>query len=541
MTLREELESAIERDEEFGPTNSDSGRRSIPATALRDTILSPTLNRERAKRLRIRICQIVGKCDLEAVQFGLHLQLKGCELTDGIDLSQVVAGKVELRECELFGPLEAEQIDLRWGLQLDGSKLHSGMSLSGARIGGRLSMLGAEVTRRAGALAALIADGARIEGDVFLSHAVAIGGIRMLDAKIGGQFSLIGANLEAPTEGEQCGTALSLQGAEVSEIFLDRATIAGEIALLNVRIATTLSLEEADLRGMPDEAGQLRPALEASRIKVGGEFLCEKVRSVGAMQMVGAGVEGQLDFTKAHIVRGDPARLESLCLISCKIDELILDFEETTGTLDFTDTKVRSLRDAKNGAFLGAMPEAMRLQGFRYESLREPLSAELRLDWVERSQQVQHYPEVYAELAAAYRRIGLRADARKVGIANEDRARKDGALHKRAWNYLLWATVRYGYENWWAAVWLLALIGLGSLLFWVGDDHFVATAKEHPNFSPIIYATDAAIPVLDLGQTSSWTATGWLEWVELTLAISGYALVAAVVAGLAGIFNRDQI
>jgi hypothetical protein len=267
---------------------------------------------------------------------------------------------------------------------------------------------------------------------------------------------------------------------------------------------------------------------------------CVELSAEGEVRLLGAKVDGQLGLVGVQLTSQDPTQ-SCLSLIATEIDELILVFEEIEGIVDLTDARVRSLWDAERGKFAGKLPQELRLQGFRYESLREPLSAKQRLGWVERSQRAQHHPGVYAELAEAYRRIGRRADARQVGIANERRARQDGSALYRAWSYLLWKTIRYGYENWRAGVGLLAVIAIGSVLFHLAEDQFVATVLNPPCLSPIIYATDTAIPVLNLGQTSTWAATGWLEWIELTLAISGYALVAAVIAGLAGIFNRDQV
>jgi hypothetical protein len=334
--------------------------------------------------------------------------------------------------------------------------------------------------------------------------------------------------------------AFSADRAEISGgVFFHELTSEGEMRLLGAKMSD-LSLYKARLSGIAEDGEEVRPALNAEGIKVGGDIFCNELTSQGEVRLLGAKVGGQLGLFGIDLGTKAPGE-KCLTLSASRIDEITLGFQRVEGIVDLTNAHTRILSDAGWGRFFGVLPETLQLQGFHYESLQEPLTPEQRLAWIERSQRDQHYPSVYAELAEAYRHIGNRSAARAIGIANERRAREDGTTIQKIWNYLLWKSVRYGYENWRAAIGLLVVIAIGSIIFGFADDHFVKTVKEPPDLTPVIYATDAAIPVLDLGQTSTWTVTGWLEWVELALAISGYALVAAVIAGLAGIFNRDQV
>ncbi len=491
--LREELEAAIERDEPFGPADESTPLREVQAATLREAIIAPLNHPDGAKRLRLQRVLIVGELDLESQQISLRLQMKDCELKDAFSIRQARAIDITLFDCVIGGPLFANQLYLRWNFRLNGSSLHNGATLLGAKIGGQLS----------------------------------VNSTKLKALKSG--------------DGKVAGPAFNADRVEVSGgMFCDGMESEGEVRLLGAKVGE-LSVERAKLKSLKDEEGKgMRPALNADRVRVSGSMFCRGMETEGEVRLLGAKVGGQLSMREASLT----ATADDKCglkLIGAEVDELILAFKEVDGVVDVTDAKVRSLWDAEYGEFSGQHPPALRLQGFRYESLREPLSAEQRLEWIDRSQQGQHQPGVYAELAEAYRRIGHRADARAIGIASERRGREDGTLVKKIWSWLLWKSVRYGYENWRAAAGLVIVITIGSILFWVAECRFVETVREPPGLSPFIYATDVAIPVLDVGQTRTWAADGWLEWVELVLAISGYAFVAAVIAGLAGIFNRDQV
>ncbi len=474
-----------------------------------------------------------------------EVRLLGAKVGGQLSMNNAVLKAIAGKDGEVKPAFAADRIDASRGIFCNGMSAEGEVRLLGAKVGGQLSMNNAVLKAIAGEDAevgsVLTADGIEASGGIFCDGMSAEGEVRLLGAKVK-LLSMNEAALKAIVgrDGE-VRPAFNGDRSEVDEgMFCDGMSAEGEVRLLGAKVGGQLSMSNVALKAIAGKDGEVRPAFNGDGIKVSDGMFCDGMSAEGEVRLLGGEVGGQLALVKTQLAMEAPDE-DCLALVGAKSNELIIALDEVKGVINLTDAKVRSLWDAGGGEFLGQLPDTIRLQGFRYDSLREPLSARKRLEWIERSQQEQHYPGVYAELAEAYRSIGRREDAREIGIANERRAREDGSGLYKIWNYLLWATVRYGYENWRAVVWLLAVITAGSILFCVGGDHFVATAKEHPDFSPVIYATDAAIPVLDLGQTRTWTADGLLRWVELLLAISGYALVAAVIAGLAGIFNRDQV
>jgi hypothetical protein len=55
-------------------------------------------------------------------------------------------------------------------------------------------------------------------------------------------------------------------------------------------------------------------------------------------------------------------------------------------------------------------------------------------------------PQPYGQLASALRAQGLDADAKAVLIGMALDRRKWGGLRSRAWQWVLWATIRNGYQ-----------------------------------------------------------------------------------------------
>jgi hypothetical protein len=126
--------------------------------------------------------------------------------------------------------------------------------------------------------------------------------------------------------------------------------------------------------------------------------------------------------------------------------------------------------------------------------------------------------------------------ARRVAIAKQ--------WHRRnifsPLNWLWYITVGYGYRTWLAAIWLAALTVAGTFAFShaYNTHHLIATSHA-PAFQPFVYTIDILLPIVDFGQKSAWTPTGWaLPW-SWSLTAAGWVLTTAAVAALTGILKRE--
>ncbi|HEX6153768.1 MAG TPA: hypothetical protein VFZ19_09635 [Solirubrobacterales bacterium] len=478
--------------------------------------------------------------------------------------SAKIGGVLAFTEAQIRLPAEVESGTVFWGegMTLGGGFFCDDMEVTGearivdAAISGSFTLMGASLSGRVGIsdrVVALRADRLEVTGMVRWLGLQATGLVSLLNATMGGQLSI------------------------------DEANVKGELMLLGARVALECGLTEAVLDG---DGG---PALSADRVDIGGGMYCQdlvakgevrlpvakigailalngatvtddygrkngvalyarSLQAMGGISAVAIDAKGLLDFSSAKVdgrfsLRGAKLRQGSqkgiFTFMGSTADELMLGLEEARGGIDLRHASVRTLWDEPGNEAEGLT--SLRLEGFQYEILAVPRTAQQRLGWIEHSQGKGYYPGVYAELASAFRRIGHRGDARQVEIEGARRSIQQLPQWRPRWlwNKLLWITTGSGYRNWLAGLWLLVLLAIGSLAFWCGEDTFLPLADHHPDFNPVLYAVDATVPVLEVGQQKAFAATGWLRWMTLFLTVSGYALVTAVIAAAAGLLNPD--
>jgi hypothetical protein len=475
-----------------------------------------------------------GEMLLAAAKIGGELQFAGATLNGGIQGDGLIGTA-----------LHADHIALGRGMHANGLAATGEVRLLGANIKGQLGIADARFNGGEspdGSRDALSADGAAIDQGVNGENMYTRGALRLQDAKLGGQVNLQGAELNAVADkdgvfdGALVADAVHLTG----ELFADRLQAVGEVRIPGGKLEGQLSMQHASLKSMPRGHESANAFVGDTLVVAQGAFL-EGLTSDGGVRMVNARIGGVLNLDGARFKATDGG-VSCLALVGSEIDELAIGLASATGVVDLRRVSVRSLWDADRGQFLGRLPDELLLDGFTYLSLREPLDAKQRLKWIAASQGDRHHPGVYSELAEAFRRVGYPGEARKVEIAGQRRARADTGRWsiQRLWHLFLDLTIGYGYRDWLALIWLAVVIGIGTAIFAVDESSFKKTTLHPPEFDPLLYAIDATVPVLGLGQTDAWSATGGVVWVKLGLSVVGYALLAAVVAAAAGLIKHDQ-
>lgn len=595
-SLKASIEASLHAGESFGSSDGDTETVTIPADVLRDILLAQPNPSTNPGQLWIRNARISGSLDLDGCKIDRSLRVESCVFEESIHLDQAELPDASFVDCTIPAGIVANQLTTRWNLILQDSEIEQGVSLAGSRFGGVVSLKGAvvrgdlndtddcialnltsaeighvlncdlltatgEITALGAAIGqatfrhatlgghdeapnrtkALSADGSRIANGLFCAAMEAEGEIRLHGAKIGGQVSLPGATLTGREDAQGTITAISADGVDIGhDLVCNQLKAQGDIRLLGAKIGGQLSLPGATLEGKKGRGFPGVTAISADRIVVAESMFLDQSKIDGEVSMPGAKIEGQVSLRDAVLnASGETGQALDLC--GASVGEIAMASSVISGTVDLRQATVRSLWDAANGRF-PARRASMRLQDFAYGSLREPLDAERRLEWIEASQGSSYFPGVYVELANAFHRIGHRSDARRVAIAGERKAidQLNRWRPRWLWNKLLWVTAGSGYRNWLAIVWLLGLLAVGSFFFHGYEDDFIRIVRTPPPFNPILYAVDATIPVLDVGQQRAWAATGWLRWLSLGLTIAGYALVTAVIAAATGLLNRDQ-
>jgi hypothetical protein len=310
-------------------------------------------------------------------------------------------------------------------------------------------------------------------------------------------------------------------------------TASGEVRLAGGRIADVLDLAGADLS---NPAGI---ALNAQAISVGHSMFCRGgFTARGEVRLSTARIGDALDFTDASLAApatGD--RPGALALDLERADVAVLALLPRTvpaGAVDLTNAHVGRFRDEQR-----TWPATVRLDGFTYDNLEDQdASVRARLDWLARSPG-GYTPGIYDQLAAAYRSAGDVEAARRVGVAKQWRRRSGLNRLGKAWNWLLYLTVGYGYRTWLAGVWLAVLLAAGTAVFASAyPAHMHRTAATVPAFNAVVYALDVLLPVINLGQRTAWVPDGAaLVWSWVLTAV-GWVLAIAVVGGLTSAFGR---
>jgi hypothetical protein len=205
------------------------------------------------------------------------LTVVGARITDDLDLSY----------CAVLAPVRLNSTDFKGTL-----------TLAGATITGDLSLEESELNGRNDHGSALVADGLRVNGNVFMNRLkVADGGIRLQGATITGQLNLREAELNGKNTD---GNALFADGLQVNgDVVMGKLKVAdGALRLISATITGQLSLKEADLNGKNTHGN----ALGADGLQVDGGLFMDKLRVAdGAVRLVGATITGPCSLTEAEL------------------------------------------------------------------------------------------------------------------------------------------------------------------------------------------------------------------------------------------------
>jgi hypothetical protein len=479
-----------------------------------------------------------------------------------------IGGQLSLRDARITS-LVADRLAVEGSLFCDnGFTAHGEVCLRGARIGGQLSFDSAHLINPDGT--ALAADRLNVANDIIASGVTAQGEIRLLGAHISGQLNLDGASLANPG-----GMALAADRLTVDDAMLCGSGFRaeGEVRLLGARISGQLNFDGATL------ANASGYALAAEGLSVGQSMFCgPNFDSNGEVRLAGAHIASHLTFDGASLANlgGQALTAQMLTVdqgLSCgegfsARGEITLTDARIGGRLDLVGATLSNpggialylaraqvatmfllparspdgsviLANARVGSFAddpASWPATLGLHGFAYDKLENTaVTVKQRLDWLRRNEG-GYTPQIYDQLAAAYRSSGDRSTSRKVEVAKQRRCRSPF----NPLNWLWFLTVGYGYRTWWAGIWLVALVAMGTIIFGRAyPGHMIAVRTHPPAFHAVGYALDTLLPIVDLGEKSAWQPEGTTLYWSWGMTLAGWTLTTAVVAGLTGVLKRD--
>lgn len=401
-------------------------------------------------------------------------------------------------------------------------------------------------------------------GGNFLAHGLRTGAARitLTGADISGSLNCVGAELN-PRMHALHGERLKVHG-DVTFTSDPRQEQPeplgqGEIWLTDAEIDGNLTVKNVVLKGS-------ECALNGERLTVHGNVSFESIGSPkGAICLRGANINGTLRW-----VPGEPVSEVSLA-------------DATAGRLEDDWTKDN-----------GCWPTNGRLdiRGFTYGGFTGgagQASVTQRLDWI-RSQWPGYEPnparhprpgmpsapaaatrfptQPYEQLATIYQQAGQDNEAREVALERRRDTRRYGNLtsYRRALNWLLDKTIRYGYQTWRAVLMLAVVYAVAVAVFWTAQHHgnlivplmqtssgkrappATSCTSSYPCFYPAGYAIDTVIPIINVHQSTFWGPNGHARWGYVLTAFTwvctalGWALATLTVAGYTGLVrNSDDL
>jgi hypothetical protein len=312
----------------------------------------------------------------------------------------------------------------------------------------------------------------------------ATGGVRLPGARIRGQLACSGATFTNPH-----GDALTVDGAEISGgLVLQGLSATGTVRLVGTKIGHELDCSGAVF------ANKGGYALSARDADVGAAIILRDTQFAGGIDLFRASAT-TLDDDLGALDAGSWANVEPLVLDSFAYARF--------GQGAIWDSKSRS-------------------------------------EWLQQTTGFQR--GAWQQLIEIYRAQGQVDEANRVAIAmqNDRVKRTEMPWHRAAGRRILWATVGHGYRPSLAGIWALGVIAAFAVvvLHWSGM-LVPANPATKGSPQPVAYATDTFLPIVDFGEASDWTPTGWLRWINWSVVLLGWALTTIFVAGFTRIVRTE--
>ncbi|GAA2287896.1 hypothetical protein GCM10010431_00830 [Streptomyces kunmingensis] len=476
----------------WGPERSVRAR--IVAWLLLD---GPPALSGRVSSLKLYGIQITDVLDLAGGTIDPYLELKQCRFEKEVLLPEAQFTTVRLIDCSV-PRLEGARVRTQGDLHLPRCRFHHGIRLTDAHIGTDLLLNQAVVFRdRRGK--SVMADGLTVGQDL--------------------QAEMVETHGEVSLRGATVGVSLSLRGSRLSNTQGRNALNAPQMT-----VERTLYLTPAGL-GTPLLAGGVTPA-RGTRVQ---RFSC-----VGGVRLDDGRFGDAVDLDSALFVLENDQEISMRRLQTPELR--FLGERPQRGRVVLSGAKIVNLVD-KWAAWPG--PGQLRMGGFTYENLIPlgPFPLVRRLEWLAASTP-EYNPEPYERFAAVLRNSGEDSDAREVLLAKQRRRRETLPPAAKVWGYLQDWTVAYGYRPGRAAVWMAVLWAVGAFAF-SRASHPPIKAGEGPQWNATLFALDLLLPVIDLGQSSSWQLRGGWQWAAAAMVLLGWILATTVAAGTTRLLRRN--
>lgn len=469
--------------------------------------------------------------------------------------------------------INAPRLTVVGDVEVAATRVEGGLNLTGAEVRGTVVLDG--ITIRNPGDRAVDLTTATVGGDVSGIGLRAQGGVHLTGARVGGGVRLSRAYLSCPAEpadrSRRRRSLLVGDGLEVARDLVLRGLVTrgGEVRFHSARVGDAVDLVGARLLHGRGYAVSFQQAFVNGSVHMQGPF-----RSRGLVAFNRATIEGRLVLDGATLVWPGPQpnfnrHDAAFWGIGMTVrGGMVLGWRRVVGGVDLSDATTSHLADDPD-----RWGDRVALTGFTYTRFAAPTGSppgstghwdvDARVRWLDGQDSPD--PGPFEQAAAVYRAHGRPTDAEDVLIRGRRRLRHRRRRQREArtprhhaaqvWDWLLDRLVGYGYRPV-RAIGLLALlvaVTAGALALPAATTAMRATgASGHvyaPDgrvdgtpeddtcgdgkvrcYQPLLLAVDTVVPIIDLGQRSTWypstrDGAGWAYEAWLNLAtIVGWLL-----------------
>jgi hypothetical protein len=377
--------------------------------------------------------------------------------------------------------------------------------------------------------------------------------ISVVAASIGGILDAEGGQLHNP---EGLALDLSYSKVGVSVALTNGFSAEGEVRCRGITVEGDFDCRAGRFAN-PD-----RVSLDLERGQVKGtaffgteEQDVDPFRTTGLINLTGTRVGGDAIFAKA-VFEGQRSGMEGPFLsvgstlhwadVSLPADKKLV--------LNLFHTKMGRLIDDVEDADSWPTADVV-LDGMKYDTLGQ-LPTQKRREWLERrkkwlrSQPKEEFSyQPYEQLADVLRRLGLEQEAKEI-LIEKQRVMYDLSLQgvwPKAMNWILWATLGYGYRPFRVLYFALFFVVLGTFIFYGAfEAGFMGTTRpaENPIYCCFMFSLDTFLPIINFRQKDYFLLNDLSFWGQATLVYYwvhvafGWLLTSLAVAGFTGLVRR---
>lgn len=405
-------------------------------------------------------------------------------------------------------------------------------------------------------------------------------------------------------------TGIWLEGAVIiGRLDLSFAKCCGRLVLDNCRFHEKPQMAQTELAQLSLDGSHL-PGLFAQGVVMSGDLFLRDVTATGTVDVAGAQIGGQFACEGATLNSGGGKALNGQSLIVTG-EFVFREVKAITGRVDLASAHVGDLADDAASCALCSDLILDGFTYDRISGSTAPKSFAARKDWLARGSRVsgEFRPQPYTQFAKVMRAAGHMDESRKaLAVRDTIQFKEAEAADRKAWHDAyhggmgtkgnsgviwlrlhgrrLWAglsrrVIGHGHHPDYALFWSLALWGAGTLVYFIAyraglmvpnsdvimvsaewlaavDENRVAptgvwmrdsglASAHYETFFAMIYALDVFLPLVDLGQESTWAVTApvtfgagwWLRVATFLYQVAGWVVTSLGLAAITGFVQRN--